>query len=113
MDRETYSDKLHSADLGDQTERLIYFTEGVKYSLQSALSKIQTGLNQLQIEMRPTPKEREVLEIAKKRKELTSADLALELAISRQQAFNLLRELTNKGYLEKIGNTEGSYYRLN
>lgn len=112
LDRETYSNKLHSADLGDKTEWLIYFTEGVKYSLQSALSKIQTGLDRIKIDMRPTPKEKEVLEIVKRRRELTSNDIADELAISRQQAFNLLKGLTEKGYIEKFGSTKKSYYRL-
>lgn len=112
LDRETYSNKLHSADSGDKTEWLIYFTEGVKYSLQSALSKIQTGLDRVKIDMRPTPKEKEALEIVKRRRELTSNDLADELEISRQQAFNLLKGLTEKGYVDKFGNTKNSYYRL-
>ncbi len=36
IDRIQYSDKLHSADTGNQTQWLEYFTDGVKYSLQSA-----------------------------------------------------------------------------
>ena len=112
IDRQQYSDKLHTADFGDKTEWLEYFTEGVKYSLQSALGKIESGLSKLTFDIRPTPKEQEALEIVKKYKEINSADLSRELHITRQQAFNLLKSLTNKGYLEKKGSTKSSYYLL-
>ena len=53
IDRDNYSDSLHSADLGDKTRWLEYFTDGVKFSLQSALGRIETGLTQLTFDMRP------------------------------------------------------------
>ena|SRR3989338_3916106 len=112
IDRIQYSDKLHSADTGNQTQWLEYFTDGVKYSLQSALGKIEIGLTKLTFDIRPTPKEQEVLEIIQKYRELTSQDLTKELYISRQQAFNLLKSLTEKGYIEKKGSTKSSYYIL-
>jgi len=112
IDRQQYSDVLHTADFGDKTEWLEYFTEGVKYSLQSALGKIESGLSKLTFDIRPTPREQEALEIVKKYKEINSADLSKELQITRQQAFNLLKSLTNKGYLEKKGSTKSSYYIL-
>lgn len=112
IDRTDYSDKLHSADTGNQTQWLEYFTDGVKYSLQSALGKIEIGLTKLAFDVRPTPKERTVLEIIQKYRELTSHDLTKELPISRQQAFNLLKSLTEKGYIEKKGSTKNSYYVL-
>lgn len=112
LDRETYSDKLHSADLRDKTEWLEYFTEGVKYSLQSALSKVQIGLDRVKVDLRPTPKEKQALEIIKQRREFTSNELATELDVTRQQAFNLIKGLTEKGYVEKFGGTKNSYYRL-
>lgn len=112
IDRELYSDSLYSADSGDKTEWLEYFTDGVKYSLQSSLGRIETGLNSLNYEIRPTPREKEVVQIMQKHRQLSSSELACELKISRQQAFNLLKSLTEKGYIEKKGNTKSSYYEL-
>lgn len=110
IDRHDYSDELHLADAGDKTDWLNYFTEGVKYSLQSALGKIESGLSRLDYDIRPTPKERKTLEIAQKYRQITSADLVKELSVTRQQAHNLLKALTEKGYLEKRGSTKNSYY---
>lgn len=112
LDRDLYSDKLHSADKGDKTEWLEYFTDGVKYSLQSALSKLQNGLENLSISIRPTPKEKEVLELFKIRNEMKSSDLITELNVSRQQVHNLLNALVEKGFLIKKGSTKDSYYVL-
>ena len=112
IDRIQYSDSLHSADSGDKTEWLEYFTDGVKYSLQSALSKIEEGLKSISFDMRPTKREKDVLELIKKYKEITSSDVSRDLDISRQQAFNLLDSLVSKGYLEKQGSTKNSFYTL-
>jgi len=112
IDRIQYSDSLHSADGGDKTKWLEYFTDGVKYSLQSALAKVEEGLRGISFNMRPTSKENDVLELTKKYKEITSSDIAKDRDISRQQAFNLLSGLVSKGYLEKQGSTKNSYYRL-
>lgn len=111
IDRGAYSDSLHSADSGDKTKWLEYFTDGVKYSLQSALGRVETGLTKLNFNVRPTSKEQEALDLIQNR-QITSADLTRELNISRQQAFNLLRSLVKKGYLEKQGRTKNSYYLL-
>ncbi len=112
IDRMQYSDKLHTADEGDKTEWLEYFSDGVKYSLQSSLAKIKEGLSQLRVEDRPTSKESEVLEFVKERKEATSSDIAEEFNVSRQQAHNLLSSLVDKGFLDKKGSTKSSYYIL-
>lgn len=112
VDRDSYSDKLHSADSGDKTEWLEYFTEGVKYSLRSALSKIENGLARLRFDIRPTKKQSEALRIIQKYKEITSGDLAKDMNVSRQQAFNLLKALTEKGYIEREGDKRGAFYRL-
>jgi Fic family protein len=112
IDRDLYSDKLHSADKGDVTEWLEYFTDGVHSSLQSVLAKIDNGLTKLSFSMRPSKKELEVIEIIKRDKELSSIDLAAQLGVSRQQAFNLLKSLVEKGLLEQIGEKRATYYRL-
>jgi len=112
IDRIMYSDSLHSADSGDKTEWLEYFTDGVKYSLQSSLAKIEEGLKSISFDMRPSNREKDVLELIKKYKEITSSDVSKDFNISRQQAFNLLDSLVSKGYLEKQGSTKNSFYIL-
>jgi predicted HTH transcriptional regulator len=107
-----YSDKLHTADEGDKTEWLEYFSDGVKYSLQSALAKVKEGLSRLKVEDRPTKRESEVLEFVKGRGEVTSSDVSQEFDVTRQQAHNLLSSLVDKGFLDKEGSTKNSYYTL-
>jgi Fic family protein len=112
IDRTLYSDKLHSADEGDKTTWLEYFSEGVMYSLQSALSRAEAGIRRLSIADRPTKKEAEVIRILTERPEVTSTEVAETLSVSRQQAHNLLRSLVEKGLVERKGSTKSSYYRL-
>ena len=112
IDRTQYSDMLNSADTGDKTQWLTYFTSGVKYSLQSALSRANTVLSRTKVENRPTPKEQEVLQLLSQRKQLTSSDVSSQFHVSRQQAHKLLTGLVNKGYVTKRGGTKGSYYIL-
>jgi len=112
VDRGLYSDSLHSADSGDKTIWLEYFTDGVKYSLQSALSRVSEGITKLSLDIRPSPREQQALEIARQYKEITTADLVKELKITRQQAFNLLKSLSEKGFLDKKGTTKNSFYVL-
>ncbi len=112
VDRPLYSDSLHLADSGDKTEWLEYFTDGVKYSLQSALSRVQKSLSTLKVEKRPTNKEKEVLEVLQQQPEVTSQEIAEYLGVSRQQGHNLLSSLVEKGLVQKVGETKGSYYRL-
>ena len=112
IDRHMYSDKLHTADSGNKTEWLEYFTDGVNFSLQGALARTKQAMFKLDVEDRPSPKERQVLEIIQTQKQITSADLVFRLKISRQQAHNLLKALINKGFLAKKGKTKKSYYYL-
>jgi Fic family protein len=112
VDRDLYSDKLHAADSGDKTEWLEYFTEGVKYSLQSALAKIDKGMKSLSFDLRPTQKEAQALKILQENKEMSSGDLAKEIKVTRQQAFNLLKSLVEKGFVEQVGEKRGAYYKV-
>jgi len=112
IDRPAYSDALHSADQGRKTEWLEYFSDGVKYSLQSALSRVKNALNTLKVSQRPTTREKEVLELLQKYQEMTSVDIAKNLDISRQQAHSLLASLVEKGLVDKKGSTKSSYYFL-
>jgi Fic family protein len=112
IDRMQYSDKLHTADEGDKTEWLEYFTDGIRFSLQAALSRVKEAQLALRVEDRPSPKERRVLEIITERKQVTSSDLVRLLKVSRQQAYNLLKGLMSKGLIDKKGQTKKSYYFL-
>lgn len=112
IDRDNYSDQLHTADKGDKTVWLEYFTDGVKFSLLSALSRIESGLSQMSFDTRPSPRESDALKLIQQYRQMNSADIVRELKISRQQAFNLLKALTEKGFVEKRGTTKNSYYIL-
>ncbi len=112
IDRHQYSDKLHTADSGDLTEWLEYFTDGVKYSLQSALARVREAVKTLDIKNRPTKKENEVLVLMQEQPQITSTDVAESLKVSRQQAHNLLRSLVEKGFVERKGSTKSSHYLL-
>jgi Fic family protein len=112
IDRILYSDKLHSADSGDKTEWLEYFSDGVKYSLQGALVRVKNAMATLDINQRPTTKEKQVLKLFQTIEQMTSTDLVKKINISRQQAHNLLRSLVNKGFLGKKGQTKSAYYFL-
>lgn len=112
IDRQQYSDMLHSADDGDKTEWLEYFTEGVMHSLKTALANAKSALSTLRIKDQPTPKETEVLSLLQERGEITSSMIAEALTVSRQQAHNLLSALVEKGLVDKKGSTKASYYIL-
>lgn len=110
IDRHQYSDMLHSADTGDKTQWLEYFTEGVKNSLQSAVARYKHAMTTLKIEDQPTPKEAEVLRILEREREITAHRIAESMHVSRQQAHALIRALVDKGLVEKKGITKKSYY---
>jgi Fic family protein len=112
IDRDQYSDSLHSADSGDKTRWLEYFGDGVRYSLQSAVAKYKQSLMMLKFDEKPTPKEREVLDLLQEQVEITTQDVAGKLEVTRQQAHNLLRGLVDKGLVDKKGKTKSSYYFL-
>lgn len=50
-----------AADKGDLTQWLEYFTDGLKYWLQSAISRDENSLSQISVPMRLTARERQVL----------------------------------------------------
>lgn len=112
IDRSQYSEKLHTADSGDKTEWLEYFTDGVKYSLQGALAKAKNSVSTLALSQQPTPREQEVLKIFSEYPEINSRLAADKLGVTRQQAHKLLQSLVERGLLEKHGLTKSSYYKL-
>lgn len=112
IDRHQYSDSLHSADSGDKTLWLEYFSDGVKYSLQSAVAKYKNAVMMMRFDRQPTPKERDVLDLIQEREQITSQDVVSRMKISRQQAHNLISSLVDKKLVEKKGITKKSYYAL-
>lgn len=112
IDRSLYSQMLHTADAGDKTEWLEYFTDGVKYSLQGALGKAKNALSTMSVSNQPTPREKDVLEVFKEHLEVNSAMVVKRFGVTRQQAHKLLQSLMERGLVEKRGSTKSSYYVL-
>lgn len=118
MDRQQYSDMLHTADSGNETEWLEYFLEGISFSLQAALGRIQrlkqSDLEEVTGEKRVlvTPREEEVLQIIIDKKAIRMNDIEESFQVTRQQAHALLASLVKKGLVEKFGSTKASYYKL-
>lgn len=118
IDRQEYSDTLHTADSGDKTRWLEYFLEGVAFSLQAALSRVESlkkgSLEEVKGEKRVlvTPREEEVLQIVLDKKAIKTSDIEASLSVTRQQAHALLHSLVKKELLAKFGKTKSSYYRL-
>ncbi len=118
IDRQLYSDSLHSADKGDKTQWLEYFLEGIVVSLQGAIARIndlkQTNLEEIKGEKRTivTSREEEVLQIVLDKKAIKTSDVQVALNVTRQQAHALLHSLVKKGLLQKFGKTKTSYYKL-
>jgi len=125
IDRQLYSDALHSADLpadrqgsGDKTKWLEYFLEGIAVSLQGAIARIndlkQKSLEEVKGEKRAivTSREEEVLQIVLDKKAVKTSDIQDSLSVTRQQAHSLLHSLVKKELLEKFGKTKTSYYKL-
>lgn len=118
IDRQQYSDMLHSADRADETKWLEYFLEGIAYSLQAALARINQlkgkSIDEVTGEKRVlvTSREEDVIRIILDKKAVKTHDVVEALAVTRQQAHALLASLVRKGILTKFGKTKTSYYRL-
>lgn len=118
IDRQLYSDTLHTADQGDKTRWLEYFLEGISYSLQAALGRIETlkksSMDDITGEKRVlvTPREEDVLQIIIEKKAIRTSDIEEALSVTRQQAHQLVASLVKKGIVEKFGITKTSYYKL-
>jgi len=118
IDRQQYSDMLHSADNADETIWLEYFLEGIAYSLQAALARIgqlkKTSMEEVAGEKRVlvTQREEEVLQFVIEKKAIKTSDIQELLGVTRQQAHQLLASLVKKGIVEKFGTTKASYYKL-
>jgi Fic family protein len=112
-DRRKYSDKLSTADKGDLTQWLEYFTDGLKHSLQSAIERAENSLSEMSVSMRLTPRESQVLNKFASLREFTSGDVIKFLKVSRQQVNMIVKGLIEKGRIEKHGgNTKGAFYKI-
>ncbi|MFH1187195.1 MAG: Fic family protein [Candidatus Levyibacteriota bacterium] len=118
IDREMYSDTLHTADKGDETKWLEYFLEGFVHSLQAAISRIneykKSNFDEITGEKRVlvTTREEDALSIVIDKKAIKTSDIQSALSVTRQQAHALLASLVKKGLLKKYGSTKTSYYKL-
>jgi Fic family protein len=118
IDRQMYSDSLHTADASDETIWLEYFLEGISFSLQAAFGRVQelkkNRVDDLTGEKRVlvTNREEEVLQLVIQKKAVKMSDIQQLFSVSRQQAHSLLASLVKKGILEKYGSTKMSYYKV-
>lgn len=118
IDRQLYSDTLRLADTGDKTQWLEYFLEGIAFSLQGSLARINDlknkSLEEIKGEKRVlvSSREEEVLQIILEKKAIRTSDIHNALSVTRQQAHALLHSLVKKGLLQKFGKTKTSYYKL-
>lgn len=118
IDRQEYSNMLHSADSGDETRWLEYFLQGIAYSLQAAQARINQlkgkNLDEITGEKRVlvTAREEDTIQIVLDKKAVKTSDIAQTLSVTRQQAHALLASLVKKGILAKFGKTKTSYYKL-
>lgn len=118
IDRNQYSDMLHSADKGNETSWIEYFLEGIANSLQGAIARVnelkKADLDELTGEKRVlvTPREEEVLEVIIDKKAVKTKDIQAVLSVTRQQAHALLFSLVKKNIIQKFGKTKTSYYKL-
>ncbi len=113
VDRKLYSNSLSMADSGNHTAWIEYFTDGVKYSLLSALENAKKAVITLNIGERLTTKEKEVLKLAQELNEFITSDIVDRLGVSRQQVHRLLASLVKKGFINKSGSTKSSAYKIN
>lgn len=118
IDRDGYSDMLHSADAGDETSWMEYFLEGIGHSLQAAVWRVtklkENTIDTITGEKRVlvTSREEDVIQIIIDKKAIKSSDVVENLSVTRQQAHALLASLVKKGILAKFGITKTSYYKL-
>lgn len=118
IDREQYSDMLHSADSGDETKWLEYFMEGLGHSLQASASRVnklrEGTIDAVAGEKRVlvTSREEDVIQIVIDKKAVKTSDMVETLGVTRQQAHSLLASLVKKEILDKFGKTKTSYYKL-
>lgn len=118
IDRQQYSDMLHSADEGEKTQWLEYFLEGIAFSLQAALARInklsKKNVDEVTGEKRVlvTAREEDVIQIVLDKKAVKTSDVVEVLSVTRQQAHALLASLVKKGIVTKFGKTKTSYYKL-
>lgn len=118
IDRDQYSDMLHSADSGEETRWLEYFLEGIGHSLQAAFSRVvklkENSVDAVTGEKRVlvTSREEDIIQIIIDKKAIKSNDIVETLGVTRQQAHALLSSLVKKGILKKFGITKTSYYKL-
>lgn len=118
IDRQEYSDMLHTADSGDETRWLEYFLQGIAYSLTAAQARVSMlkdkSLDEVTGEKRVlvTAREEDVIQIVLAKKAIKTTDVVGTLKITRQQAHALLASLVKKGILKKFGKTKTSYYKL-
>jgi len=116
--RERYYQLIeHTIESNDLTEWLEFYTEGLLYSINSAIDillKLSGGTINIYTNeyIDLTPKEEELVKIIRDLNQASGAEIAKKLHVSRQNVSIMLRKLTFKNVLTRVGENTSSRYKL-
>ncbi|MBD3362349.1 hypothetical protein GF362_01365 [Candidatus Dojkabacteria bacterium] len=111
-----YYKALSTADEGDLTIWLEYFTEGLKEEferLKNKVLQIFRGELKLDIETRFPKRQKKILDFVRKNKEIRRKDyIKLFPDLSDDTVLREIQRLRKLGYIRKVGKTKGTKYVL-
>ncbi len=109
-DRQAYYDALNSADekTQDLTTWLLYFLEGFLTSIEQIKNRIIIFPEKQKIKL--SAKNLKILEYIHLNGSITNSEVQKLLNISRQGAYKDLRNLMDKGIIQKKGGSRSTYY---
>jgi Fic family protein len=110
--RQAYYDALNSVDqkTQDLTEWLLYFLEGFLTSIEEIKNRIILFPTNPKKRIKLSAKNLKILEYIHLNGSITNSEVQRLLNISRQGAYKDLRNLMDKGIIEKKGGSRSTYY---
>ena len=96
----------------DLTGWLEYCAEGLRQTLDSTLTRVQSYNVKSQEKLVLRPRQQQLLKLLRDHGSLSPAQLWDALAISRQGAMDLLRPLMEAGLVGKVGTKKTGRYKL-
>lgn len=112
--RQAYYHALNSVDpqTQDLTDWLLYFLEGFLTSIDEIKNRIMLFPAGAPVKIKLTEKMLKILEYVHLNGSITNSEVQKLLNISRQGAYKDLRNLMDKGIIEKKGGSRSTYYIL-
>ncbi|WP_287382589.1 Fic family protein [Methanobacterium sp.] len=112
--RQAYYHALNSVDpqTQDLTDWLLYFLEGFLTSIDEIKNRILLFPAGAPVKIKLTEKMLKILEYVHLNGSITNSEVQKLLNISRQGAYKDLRNLMDKGIIEKKGGSRSTYYIL-